>query len=713
MGAISYDRVLDALRTAGKKVIDNGQTAKAQCPAHDDHNPSLSIRRTEGRTLLYCHTGCDNRDIRAAINLTMADLFDDQRGVTYSYPDGRRVHRSADKKFRQSGNVKGRSLYHADRIGDAQLVYVVEGEEDVHAVESVGGAAVTSAMGAGKAKMFDWTPLHGRRVIIVADRDAAGHKHATQVSDILDGKCTSVQIMHPAVGKDVSEHLAADKTLAELVPTGDADKMPRLWAASSLKPAAQPRWLAKGRLPKAAISLLVGDEGIGKSLLWVYVVAAVTTGKPLPGFGISPREPGHVIIVATEDDWATTVRPRLEVAGADISKISVICAEDDGSGAPVFPRDLHLIAQATPVPVLVVVDAWLDTVPTDLKVSDPHHARQALHPWKDLATTTDAAVLLLCHTNRVSSPNARDRYGATSELRKKARMSLFAQSDEEGRLIVGPEKMNTAAPIPASAFTIKSIPYFDPTDDSDGTVPLLVYAGDSAMTAREHIADNYDNDHGTDSQDREEARRWLRGYLEENPGAPSKDVKSEAKAAGISERTLGRARKDLGVIVGYIGQPPTSTWTLPANTASDNDSGATARTETVSTDPATGGITGTAGTTAGQAVMPVVPTKTLGTTVAQRHDQQLYQAVPVVPRVGDAVAQPIPGGITEGTPGQTDRMKTALANGRARAEAWVETCPVCELDGVPPGHSMHLDCERLSLAEARTAGGLFPEVGGA
>ena len=83
------------------------------------------------------------------------------------------------------------------------------------------------------------------------------------------------------------------------------------------------------------------------------------------------------------------------------------------------------------------MDAWLDTVPAGLSVRDPQQARQALHPLKEVATITDAAVLLLCHTNRVTTANARDRYGATGELRKKARMTLYAQTDEDGCLPVG------------------------------------------------------------------------------------------------------------------------------------------------------------------------------------------------------------------------------------------------------------------------------------
>ena len=216
--------------------------------------------------------------------------------------------------------------------------------------------------------------------------------------------------------------------------------MPRRWPALDLQPAAQPRWLAKGRLPRAAVSLLIGDEGIGKSLLWVWIAAAVSTGAALPEFGIPERDPGLVIIIVTEDDWRDTVRPRLEVAKADLAMIEVICTESDGSGSPIFPRDMHLLG-ADPKPVLVVADAWLDTVTSTLTVRDPQQARQALHPWKEVATITDAAVMLICHTNRVATPSARDRYGITGELRKKARMSLFAQRDEDsGHLIVGPEK---------------------------------------------------------------------------------------------------------------------------------------------------------------------------------------------------------------------------------------------------------------------------------
>jgi hypothetical protein len=48
----------------------------ACCPAHDDRSPSLSIRQTDDRLLIYCHAACPASDVTAAVGLTLADLFD-------------------------------------------------------------------------------------------------------------------------------------------------------------------------------------------------------------------------------------------------------------------------------------------------------------------------------------------------------------------------------------------------------------------------------------------------------------------------------------------------------------------------------------------------------------------------------------------------------------------------------------------------------------
>ncbi|NEW49955.1 AAA family ATPase [Nocardia cyriacigeorgica] len=318
----------------------------------------------------------------------------------------------------------------------------------------------------------------------------------------------------------------------------------KLWKAADLAPSAQPKWLARGRIPVSAVSLLTGDEGKGKSTWWVWLVALVTTGAAFEPFGIPAREPQNVILVLTEDDWSTTVRPRLEVAGADIARVYVICAEPDGSGSPVLPgKDMALLDNPPPF-ALLVVDAWLDVVPDKYNVKDPQAARLALHPWRELATRLGVAVLLVTHTNRVQSADSRDRYGITSELRKKARSTLFAQHDDEGRLVVGPDKANLAGVVPASVFRVEPVQFWEPANDDDGTVGRVVYVGESDHTATEHARLNHEN-RDSDAQD---CREWLQRFMDDNRGScAASDVSKAAEAEGYGRDALKTAKRRLHI----------------------------------------------------------------------------------------------------------------------------------------------------------------------
>ena len=84
----------------GRKV---GQGWTARCPAHDDREPSLSIRDADGKVLVRCHAGCDQRDVIAA--LKERGLWDGKahlslrtsrhRKVAPPRPDPDQVERSA------------------------------------------------------------------------------------------------------------------------------------------------------------------------------------------------------------------------------------------------------------------------------------------------------------------------------------------------------------------------------------------------------------------------------------------------------------------------------------------------------------------------------------------------------------------------------------------------------------------------------------------
>jgi hypothetical protein len=58
----------------------------ACCPAHEDKNPSLTIRETGDKILIYCWAGCSVSDICSAIGITVADLFHDSNHYHYT-PD--------------------------------------------------------------------------------------------------------------------------------------------------------------------------------------------------------------------------------------------------------------------------------------------------------------------------------------------------------------------------------------------------------------------------------------------------------------------------------------------------------------------------------------------------------------------------------------------------------------------------------------------------
>lgn len=59
MNASAIAAALDARRA--------GRCWMARCPAHDDRDPSLSIKEVEGKVLVKCHAGCDQRDVIAAL----------------------------------------------------------------------------------------------------------------------------------------------------------------------------------------------------------------------------------------------------------------------------------------------------------------------------------------------------------------------------------------------------------------------------------------------------------------------------------------------------------------------------------------------------------------------------------------------------------------------------------------------------------------------
>ena len=52
----------------------NKNSYQVKCPVHQDDKASLTITEENNKILLYCHAGCNTKDILKAVNLTEKDL---------------------------------------------------------------------------------------------------------------------------------------------------------------------------------------------------------------------------------------------------------------------------------------------------------------------------------------------------------------------------------------------------------------------------------------------------------------------------------------------------------------------------------------------------------------------------------------------------------------------------------------------------------------
>lgn len=83
---------LDAILSRLHKVRKTGpQNWLACCPAHDDRNPSMTLRDAgDGRVLANCHAGCTFDEIVGAVELGWQAWFPQgtqgNRPITHAYP---------------------------------------------------------------------------------------------------------------------------------------------------------------------------------------------------------------------------------------------------------------------------------------------------------------------------------------------------------------------------------------------------------------------------------------------------------------------------------------------------------------------------------------------------------------------------------------------------------------------------------------------------
>ena len=604
-----------------KGVRRQGDGWTARCPAHDDHQPSLSVTETAaGKVLLCCFAGCSAEAILGTLGLAWQDLFPEPQSepvlreqsrrrivATYDYTDAEgallfQTVRYEPKTFRQRRpgerggwvwNLKGIEpvLYRLPRMLEAaqagHRVFVVEGEKDVHALEALGFTATTNPMGAGKWRATYAEALRGARVVVLPDADEAGRAHAQVVTESLRAIASDVRLTQlPDLGPkgDVSDWVAAGGTAEALEALADAAQSRKRetekvgdTAASSVGvlisevEREKVAWLWPGRIALGKLTILDGDPGLGKSTLVYDLAARITSGRPLPTG--EPSERGGVMILSTEDGLGDTIRPRLEAAGADLSRclaVQTLPAESEGDSerVPIIPDDLPLLAHAARrvEARLLIIDPLMAHLGPKTNAYKDADVRRALAPLSRFAEAHGLAVVVIRHLNKMSGGSPLYRGGGSIGLIGAARSGLLVGRDpmDEGRLVLASVKSNLARKPDSLAFRVVS-------SAADADVPVVEWEGACELSAADLLGSS---SNGRERSATEEAEAWLEAVLAESP-FPAAKVYDLAEEAGIAKRTLKRAKRSLGVVaerVVGLGSGGYWVWALPEATGPGSES---------------------------------------------------------------------------------------------------------------------------------------------
>jgi hypothetical protein len=318
------------------------------------------------------------------------------------------------------------------------------------------------------------------------------------------------------------------------------------------------RWLWPGRIALGKLTMIAGDPGLGKSFLTLDIAARVSTGTPWPDAVDQPNQAGGVVLLSAEDDIADTIRPRLDAAGAEASRIMALQAVrqgGDAGGQRMFNLATDLAALNDAIRAcngcrLVVVDP----ITAYLGKTDSHKnadIRGLLAPLSELASRHGIAIVAVSHLNKSGAGPAMYRTMGSLAFVAASRASwaVARDPDDHARRLLLPVKNNLAPDTGGLAYTLQAA--------ASGGMPSIAWdAQPVSITADEVLSIQGGDDERTA---REDAATWLRDALADGP-VPADEVKRQAKANSISVRTLKRAKIDAGVIAKREGFGPGAKW---------------------------------------------------------------------------------------------------------------------------------------------------------
>lgn len=286
------------------------------------------------------------------------------------------------------------------------------------------------------------------------------------------------------------------------------------------------KWLWYPFIPYGKLTIIQGDPGDGKTTLVLNIAAYLSKGEGLDENMIVSEEV-NVIYQTAEDGLADTVKPRLEAAGADCSRILVI-DESDKSLSMIDERlEEAIVTTGAKLLILDPIQAYLGGA---MDMNRANEARDMTKKLGALAEKTKCAVVLIGHMNKAVGNKAAYRGMGSIDFFAVARSVLLVGrvGDEENLRAVVQIKNNLAAFGHPKAFQLSEKGF--------------EWLGDYEITADEVLGGIIPR-----INKMEQAKKLLREFAETNNAISSKEVFELAEEEGISKRTLESAKKELQI----------------------------------------------------------------------------------------------------------------------------------------------------------------------
>jgi hypothetical protein len=308
-------------------------------------------------------------------------------------------------------------------------------------------------------------------------------------------------------------------------------------------------WLWENRIPKGMLTYLTGNPDVGKSVVTCDLVARYTRELNWPDGAENAITPGEVLMFIAEDDLARTVVPRLEAAGADLSRIRFPKKVQLQPGATkderefAFDADMQVLARTlrdNPNIGLVVVDP-ITSYLGKVDMNKEQDVRRVLTPLRDMCEETGVTCISVGHFNKRCDVAALHKSaGAVAMVGVPRALWFFLKNpavDGEYLMLSGKGNLRKKCTGLRYRIGVKILPGL-------GELPLIMWQGEAIESDADQVLETTNS---PDAKGRAKARHVLEQCLADG-ARPAGEVITAARTQGVPERTLFRAKDEIGII---------------------------------------------------------------------------------------------------------------------------------------------------------------------